>query len=267
MSIHRRWTPQSSFILPYRKENKNRLWQSGEHYISPLPLSLSIFPFSFLQFSILFFTSFFLSKKTLPPSIHKPLSFSLGRFLFFFLEMCSIMQTFQKTRPLPVSQSESKEQLPGLRRRLSSLSLNMQPISSSPATSWAFHFHRSKSLSSMGEYAGSSIRKWWDWGWSWVLSRKPTFAQDLEMNEEETMVLGCHNKGSWRHVFYKVKSEIKKLVGSDDKVGLPQTYRYDSLKKTQEFWWWEQKQNLWMILECCVINGGGVSKKALNGGN
>ncbi|XVF44687.1 hypothetical protein PTKIN_Ptkin02bG0144300 [Pterospermum kingtungense] len=145
--------------------------------------------------------------------------------------MSSIMQSFQKTRSLPVSQAESKEQVPGLRRRLSSLSLKIQPISS-PATSWAFH--RSKSLSSMGVYAGSSIRKWWDWGWSWVLSRKPTFAQDLEMNEEETRVLGCHNKGSWRHVFYKVKPEIKKLMGSD-KVGLPQTYRYDSLDYSKNF--------------------------------
>ena len=124
--------------------------------------------------------------------------------------MSSIIQSFQKSKALPVSQIESKEQLPGLRRRLSSLSLKIQPISS-PATSWAFH--RSKSLSSMGQYAGSSIRKWWDWGWSWVLSRKPMFAKDLEMNDEETRILGCHNKGSCRHVFYKVRSEIKKTRG------------------------------------------------------
>ncbi|XWS68363.1 hypothetical protein CRYUN_Cryun04dG0083400 [Craigia yunnanensis] len=145
--------------------------------------------------------------------------------------MTTIIQSFQKSQALPVSQAESKEQLPGLRRRLSSLSLKIQPISS-PAKSWAFH--RSKSLSSMGEYAGSSIRKWWEWGCSWVLSRKPMFAQDLEMNEEETRILGCHNKGSWRHVFYKVRSEIKKLVGSD-KVGLPQTYRYDPLDYSKNF--------------------------------
>jgi hypothetical protein len=74
----------------------------------------------------------------------------------------------------------------------------------------------------MGEYAGGSIRKWWDWGWSWVLSRKPIFASDLEMNEEETKNLGSQNRGSWRHVFYKVRSEIRKLVGSDH-VGLQQT--------------------------------------------
>ncbi|KAB2050807.1 hypothetical protein E1A91_A12G013700v1 [Gossypium mustelinum] len=149
--------------------------------------------------------------------------------------MSSIMQSFQKSRSLPLSQTQSKEQapLPALRRRLSSLSLKLHPSISSPsAPSWSFP--RSKSLSSMGDYAGSSIRKWWDWGWSWVLSRKPMFAQDLEMNEEETRVLGCHNKGSWRHVFYKLRSEIKKRMGSD-KVGLPQTCRYDSLSYSKNF--------------------------------
>ncbi|KAM1003354.1 hypothetical protein ACFX2C_003687 [Malus domestica] len=123
---------------------------------------------------------------------------------------------------LPVSQEQLTEQ-PGLRRRLSSLSLKLQPISS-PATSWALS--RSKSVSAMGEYAGGSIRKWWVQSWAWIMSRKPIFAQDLEMNEEETKVLGSDNRGSWMHVFYKVRSELKKLVGTD--VGsLPQTYRYN----------------------------------------
>ncbi|XP_059647355.1 uncharacterized protein LOC132293761 [Cornus florida] len=132
-----------------------------------------------------------------------------------------------KQTALPVSQPDSQDQ--GLiRRRLSSLSLKIQPISASPAASWAFR--RSKSVSSMGEYAGSSIRKWWDWGWAWILSRKPTFARDLEMNEEERAALGFHDKGSLRHVFCKVRSEIRRLVGSDN-LTLPQTFRYDSFKK------------------------------------
>lgn len=46
------------------------------------------------------------------------------------------------------------------------------------------------------------------------------------MNEEETKVLGSDNRGSWRHVFYKVRSELKRLVGSDVD-SLPQTYRYN----------------------------------------
>ncbi|KAL5580467.1 hypothetical protein UlMin_012909 [Ulmus minor] len=66
----------------------------------------------------------------------------------------------------------------------------------------------------MGEYAGTSIRKWWDWGWSWILSKKPIFAQDLEMNEEETKILGSSSRGSWRHVFYKCvgKEPIRALA-------------------------------------------------------
>ncbi|KAK9286947.1 hypothetical protein L1049_015355 [Liquidambar formosana] len=153
--------------------------------------------------------------------------------------MSTIIQTLQKrsffpsmptNQALPLSQTDSKDQH-SLRRRLSSLSLKIQPISS-PASSWAIR--RTKSVSSMGEYAGSSVRKWWDWGWTWILSRKPTFAKDLEMNEEETAILGCHNKGSWRHVFYKVRSELRKLVGSD-RVGLPQTCRYDSFDYSKNF--------------------------------
>ncbi|KAK4405405.1 hypothetical protein Sango_0547000 [Sesamum angolense] len=65
----------------------------------------------------------------------------------------------------------------------------------------------------------------WVWGWDWILSRKPTFATDLEMNEEETAVLGTHNKGSWRHVFYKVTSQLRRKLGGADNVGLPQTFR------------------------------------------
>ncbi|KAF8406737.1 hypothetical protein HHK36_008829 [Tetracentron sinense] len=107
----------------------------------------------------------------------------------------------------------------------------IQPFSS-PASSWAFP--RSKSMPSLGEFSGGSIRKWWDWGWAWILSRKPTFARDLEMNEEESAMLGCHNKGSWRHVFYKVRSDLRRLVRSDH-VGLPQTFRYDSYSYSQNF--------------------------------
>ncbi|KAF7841591.1 uncharacterized protein G2W53_003889 [Senna tora] len=124
---------------------------------------------------------------------------------------------------LPISHTDSKQHEGGLRRRLSSLSLKIQANSVSPASSWSFP--RSKSLSSMGNYAGSSIMKWWDWGSGWILSAKPMFARDLEMNEEETKFLGSHNRGSWRHVFYKVRSEIRRLLGSDH-MDLPQTYRY-----------------------------------------
>ncbi|XP_047948976.1 uncharacterized protein LOC125194794 [Salvia hispanica] len=97
---------------------------------------------------------------------------------------------------------------PGIRRRLSSLSLNLkiQP-SSPPAAAWAMR--RPKSISAMGEYAGSSARKWWEWGWGWILTRKPTFAADLEMNEEEVAAIGSHSRGSWPHVFYKLTPHLR----------------------------------------------------------
>lgn len=155
-------------------------------------------------------------------------------------QLASDFPTMPASQSLPVSQGlqDPLTEQPGLRRRLSSLSLKLQPISS-PATSWALS--RSKSVSAMGEYAGGSIRKWWLWGWTWILSRKPIFAQDLEMNEEETKVLGSDNRGSWRHVFYKVRSELKRLVGSDVD-SLPQTYRYnfdDGRTKTKKMLGWD----------------------------
>ncbi|CAN4112637.1 unnamed protein product [Withania somnifera] len=142
--------------------------------------------------------------------------------------MSSLLQRFQSKEALPMSQPGGEEF--GLRKRLSSLSLRLnscQQQSFSTTTSWAFR--RSKSLSSLSaEYAGNSIRKWWDWGVGWIMSKKPTFAKDLEMNQEEKAVLGCNSKGSWSHVFYKVRSELRRFVGSGNNVGLPQTFRYDS---------------------------------------
>ncbi|OVA01091.1 hypothetical protein BVC80_8827g11 [Macleaya cordata] len=144
-------------------------------------------------------------------------------------------RSFLPTKPmkesLPVSQTNSNPQ-GNLRRRLSSLSLGIPPSISSQATSWAFH--RSKSMSSFGESAGTSVRKWWDWGWAWILSRKPIFAKDLEMNEEESAMLGFHNKGTLSHVFYKVRFELRKLMNSNA-VGATQGFKYDSYSYTQNF--------------------------------
>ncbi|GAB4853005.1 hypothetical protein Ancab_017194 [Ancistrocladus abbreviatus] len=141
----------------------------------------------------------------------------------------NFLPTMPKSYSLPVSQPDPSKDTDnlqqGLRRRLSSLSLKLQPISSPASYSWTFP--RSKSLSSMGEHAGSSIKKWWDMGLAWILSRKPSFARDLEMNEEEKHFIGSHNKGSWRHVFYKVKAEFRRLLRSDN-VTLPQTFGYNS---------------------------------------
>ncbi|XP_073034126.1 uncharacterized protein [Primulina eburnea] len=134
------------------------------------------------------------------------------------------MMQQQGSQSLPVSEPGLQEQRPGIRRRLSSLSLNLK-IQPSPPAAAAWAFRRSKSLSSLGENAGDSIRKWWDWGWGWILSRKPAFAADLEMNEEETTTIGFHNKGSWRHVFFKVTSQLRRKLSRSGDVGLPQTMR------------------------------------------
>ncbi|XP_038888269.1 uncharacterized protein LOC120078122 [Benincasa hispida] len=141
-------------------------------------------------------------------------------------------RSFLPTRPLndalPVSQPDSAQTI---RRRLSSISFKIQPISS-PVVSWPFR--RSKSVSSMRDFTGSSLRKWWDWGWSWILSRKAAFTRDLEMNDEETKALGSNCRGSFRHLFYKVRSEFRKLIRSD-RVGLPQTFKYDSVNYSKNF--------------------------------
>lgn len=83
----------------------------------------------------------------------------------------------------------------------------------------------------MGENAGSSIKKWWDMGWAWVLSRKPAFVQDLEMNEEEKHFLGFQNRGSLKHLFFKVKSEVRKLFRYDD-MSLPQTFNNAGMRRS-----------------------------------
>ncbi|XP_071695316.1 uncharacterized protein [Rutidosis leptorrhynchoides] len=151
--------------------------------------------------------------------------------------MTSIFQTFNKNNSLPIShttqQGPSPPETAGMRRRnsftLSSDSFPIQRPTISSTTAWALR--SSKSVSSMGESASTSVKSWWDQGWAWILSRKPVFAQDLEMNHEETCVLGSQNKGSWRHIIYKFRSEIRKLVKSDQP-GLPQTIRSNSLKSS-----------------------------------
>ncbi|KAF7143319.1 hypothetical protein RHSIM_Rhsim05G0044800 [Rhododendron simsii] len=162
--------------------------------------------------------------------------------------MTSIYETFQKrtsfnipsmkNHSLPTSHSPTTtttKPVSHLRRRLSSLSLNLHPSPDRITSTTSWVFRRSKSVSSMGESAGSSIKEWWNWGVGWILSKKPTFAKDLEMNEHESSLLGSNAKGTWRHVFYKVRSEFRKLVGGDNNLVLPQTFRYDSVAYSKNF--------------------------------
>jgi len=98
-------------------------------------------------------------------------------------------------------------------------------------------------VSSIGEFAGGPLRRWWEWGVGWFLSQKTSFSDDLEMNEEETEILGYQAKGTWRHVLFKIKTQFKKLLGStadgDYKVKKKITnggvFRYDSFNYRQNF--------------------------------
>ncbi|XP_057440794.1 uncharacterized protein LOC130732824 [Lotus japonicus] len=121
--------------------------------------------------------------------------------------------TTSNNKQLPVSHSRSVDSSEhGLRKRLSSFNTTPAAASASASAVWS-SFPRSKSLSSMGDYAGTSIKNWWDWTWAWILSRKPIFARDLELNDQETKLLGgSHNRGTWRHVFYKLRSEIRRFI-------------------------------------------------------
>ncbi|XP_052191894.1 uncharacterized protein LOC127801086 [Diospyros lotus] len=163
--------------------------------------------------------------------------------------MSSVFQSFQKRSfIIPTSSSSTKHGGGGapptpkkeqtaaslLRHRLPSLSsLKIQSPSfytsssssnsttsdsdSDYSSSWAAAaFRRSKSaLPSSSSSSSSMIRKWWEWGCGWILSRKPSFAVDLEMNEQESALLGRHNKGSWRHLLLKLKT----LLQGADTVG------------------------------------------------
>uniref|UniRef100_A0A0D9VK72 Uncharacterized protein n=1 Tax=Leersia perrieri TaxID=77586 RepID=A0A0D9VK72_9ORYZ len=152
--------------------------------------------------------------------------------------MATILENIQKARFLPTR--PMKDELPtfqggdvggggkeshlmGLRKRLSSFSGKIQPISSASAE-WAFR--RSKSAPSLGAAfaAGGPLKRWWDWGVGWLMSKKPGFASDLEMNEEEVAILGRQSRGSWGHILYKMRSGVRRLVASSSSQSLPTTH-------------------------------------------
>ncbi|XP_037468863.1 uncharacterized protein LOC119341068 [Triticum dicoccoides] len=129
-----------------------------------------------------------------------------------------------------------KVNLSGMRRRVSSsLSLSLQPLSSSSSAA----FRRARSMPSIKALAAAgAVRQWWEWGLGWVMTRKPSFARGLEMSDDEAALLGCHCRGTLRHVFYKARAEVRRLLGRD---GRPlggvaaQDFRYDSVSYAQNF--------------------------------
>ncbi|KAH7689329.1 hypothetical protein IHE45_03G090400 [Dioscorea alata] len=81
--------------------------------------------------------------------------------------MSSMFENLQKKRffptmlekdGVPISQDKHKEtHMIGLSRRLSSFSINVQPLISA---STALAFRRSQWMPSFGEFAGGPLRKW-----------------------------------------------------------------------------------------------------------
>ncbi|CAG7900782.1 hypothetical protein HID58_024888 [Brassica napus] len=135
----------------------------------------------------------------------------------------SIMKTLQIRKPasLPVSSTTTADNNePGLlRRRLSSLSLNLSRNQSSTDD-----LHRSKSVSATGEQRGSgSVKEWWEWSWSLILLKKlPVFFTDLEFNENQTKSsLGNQQRGSFAQVFFRLRSEIRRLLRTSSSDSLP----------------------------------------------
>ncbi|KQK01016.1 uncharacterized protein LOC104583830 [Brachypodium distachyon] len=154
--------------------------------------------------------------------------------------MATILENIQKARFLPTRPlkddlptfqgggSKEESHLMGLRKRLSTFSGKIQPISSASAE-WAFRRSRSApSLAAFAGAAGGPLKRWWDWGVGWLLSKKLGFAGDLEMNEEEVAALGRQSKGTWAHILYKVRSGVRRLVVSSH--SLPTTqHKHHSL--------------------------------------
>lgn len=79
--------------------------------------------------------------------------------------------------------------------------------------------------------------KWWSWGTSWLLSKKAQFSCDLEMNgegERTTMLSTNGTSNAFVHLYYKIRSELRKLIGSD-KLPTSHKFRYDSFSYAQNF--------------------------------
>ncbi|KAJ8513631.1 hypothetical protein OPV22_004065 [Ensete ventricosum] len=141
--------------------------------------------------------------------------------------------TMSYKNDLPISQAQQQNtHLLGLRKRISSFSGKIQSSSSSASALWAFR--KSASVPSIGEFASRPLRRWWDSWWGWIRSRKPAFARDTEMNEVETAALGWRTNGSWRHIFYRVRSEMGKLM-RPDVLPTTQPWRHDSFSHARNF--------------------------------
>ncbi|CAN6476648.1 unnamed protein product [Victoria cruziana] len=125
---------------------------------------------------------------------------------------------------LPISQrGEKMAAAGGLRKRIVAL-CQMYPsdlrISSAATGSFSWSVRRSKSMSAIGDAAGSSLRRWLQRGWGWFSSKKDGFFMDLEMNETDN-----GQRSGWGYVFSVVRAQVKKLTAANPPI---QRFQYDS---------------------------------------
>ncbi|KAG0463603.1 hypothetical protein HPP92_019672 [Vanilla planifolia] len=162
------------------------------------------------------------------------------------MSMGSLKENIQKrfflpTNPmkdeLPISQGLNNEQtsLNGLRRRLSSFSVNIQPFSSSVATSWTALRRSTSEPEFIGELSGGPLRRFWHNSFGWLFAKKPAaYPNDLAMNEAATAMRGWSTRGILRHLFYKIRAEIRRRVNFE-MLPTKHEFRYDYVSYAQNF--------------------------------
>jgi len=136
---------------------------------------------------------------------------------------------------LPISSGDGQKlgQGGGLRKRISSsFSYRSGPDGTRSSDSWSFR--RTKSMAD--GCGGTSIWKWWDWGWEWIASTKKTIWRKMENARDGDLVLG-YDTSNWRHSFWKLRTHLRKIVGKGPASTMTQKFdfRYDALSYAQNF--------------------------------
>jgi hypothetical protein len=136
----------------------------------------------------------------------------------------AILETIKPRRSeeLPVTTAPGNRKAVGLRRRVPSFSVSIRS---------------SEALMRRAPSASGALRRWWERGLDWVMARRPPFARGLGMSGDEAAALGgCHNRGTWRHVLYKVRAGARRLLGRDGRPRVAeQDFGYDSVSYARNF--------------------------------
>nr|XP_040258082.1 uncharacterized protein LOC109786598 [Aegilops tauschii subsp. strangulata]XP_040258083.1 uncharacterized protein LOC120975529 [Aegilops tauschii subsp. strangulata] len=155
-----------------------------------------------------------------------------------------------------------KVDLSKMRRSMSScLSLILQPLSSSLSAA----FRRARSMPSIKALAAAgALRQWWELRLGWIMTRKPYFTRALEMSVVVAAVLECHCLSTLRHVFYKGRVDVHRLLGRDGLLlggVFVQDFRCDSINYDQNF----NNGDIDANASCCAGQEGGRRHVARQG--